>query len=389
MIPSRNSAIWDSTHSVLMLSQRMVGGASEHIKVLGRELQRKGWLVSVAANWSPEFSTVSRDVFETLGMTTHQIDFPSPRINKNSRIAGDVARAGHSLLRLVQSPRPDVVHAHWRSVLPYCAFPHFPPVVFTKHYPGATDWMSNLTYKIPRRMIAISSELEQEMLTESRVSPNRIRRINHGVDEKYAEPPTGTTEELRRSLGLPRSDFVLVSVGRLVHQKNHSLTLEAVRRLRDEGLRLHLVIVGDGPLAGELRQQTAQLRLSEHVTFTGDVEPVPYFDSADAFVLSSLFEGFALAVVEAMMRGLPPIRTQTEGAVDQIESGVSGLLFAPGDLIGLMDSVRLLASDPCLCKRMGDVARERSRTTFTSTRMAKKTEIVYRELFPTHVSHRS
>lgn len=366
---------------VMMIAQSMVGGAAEHIRVLGAALVVCGWEVSVVANWRPGYSTVSAAVFEASGIVTHTVYFPSPLVVRTPRLLLEAAKAGRDLSILVEREQPDIVHAHWRSVLPYCLAPGFPPVVFTKHHAGATDFFSNQFYRrIPSRLIAISEELRNEMCRQSHVPSERVRLVNHGVDPAYSLTHRAEKKKLRRDLGVPEEKLVLISVGRLVAQKDHALTLEAVRRLKDLGHDPHLLLLGEGPLRGSLETRLEELNLEGDVTLAGNIVPGPYLDAADIFVLSSIHEGFALAVVEAMMRGLPPVRTRTGGATDQIQSGVHGFLFPPRDVDRLVEALVFLAQDPAARDAMGSAAKERALSRFTCQGMATRTESVYREI---------
>ena len=101
-----------------------------------------------------------------------------------------------------------------------------------------------------------------------------------------------------------REPVRLISVARLEAPKDHATLLEALGTLR--GFEWELELVGDGPLAGTIREQTVRLGLGERVRFAGYVpDPAPLLAQAHVFVLSSLSEGFPRTILEAMRAGLP------------------------------------------------------------------------------------
>lgn len=119
----------------------------------------------------------------------------------------------------------------------------------------------------------------------------------------------------------------LVSVGRLSHEKGIDLLLEAVALCRDR--RVHVDVVGDGPLRGELEHQARTLGVQGSVAFHGFLaNPYPLVRDADALVLPSRYEGFPNVVLEALACGTPVIATPAAGGLSEIVDGVAGCAVA-------------------------------------------------------------
>jgi len=119
----------------------------------------------------------------------------------------------------------------------------------------------------------------------------------------------------------------LVSAGRLSHQKGFDVLIEALALCRNPDLRL--TILGDGPLRGDLERLAAEQGVAQQVRFLGFQEnPYPFFANADAFVLSSRFEGFPNVVLEALACGTPIVATPAVGGIKEILEAVGGCVLA-------------------------------------------------------------
>lgn len=158
-------------------------------------------------------------------------------------------------------------------------------------------------------------------------------------------------------------DMRLLCVGRLAPAKAQHLLLHALANLRQQGFTgVHLTLVGDGPNTESLRQLRSELHLESQVTLTGalnQTEVAARYAESDAFVLPSFAEGIPVVLMEAMSMGIPCLSTRTAGIPELIEDGVSGLLVAPSDLVGLAARIQELAENTELRQRLGAAGRER------------------------------
>lgn len=151
---------------------------------------------------------------------------------------------------------------------------------------------------------------------------------------------------------------------------------------------LRLDIVGDGPLRPELERMTAQLGLSDSVTFHGWMqrEDLPAaFAAADIFVLPSLDEGMPNVLLEAMASGLPAVATSAGGSAELVISDATGLLVPPGNHRALAEALQVLTRDPDLGRRMGRKARARAEQIFSWRRVALGMEQLARDMVRKHM----
>jgi glycosyltransferase involved in cell wall biosynthesis len=173
------------------------------------------------------------------------------------------------------------------------------------------------------------------------VIPNAVR---------YLQDLGNRTDEAAESIPRP---FVL-AIGRLHEQKGFDLLLAAFHRsgLTQAGWRL--VILGEGPARPDLEQQAAALGLADAVTFPGFVEVGQWLRRADVFVLSSRYEGFPNALMEAMQMQRACISFDCpSGPRDLIENNRDGLLVPPLDVAALSEALQRLAADSALRSRLG------------------------------------
>lgn len=157
----------------------------------------------------------------------------------------------------------------------------------------------------------------------------------------------------------PDGVFRFVCVARLTRQKGQDLLLEAIALARDDLPAFHLTLVGKGDAEDALRARCTELGLDSHVTFAGySSEPVRHLEEADCFVLASRWEGFGVALVEALQVGVLLLATDCEfGPRDIITDAVIGDLVAPESPRALADGLVRAASR---VSAPGDVERRRA-----------------------------
>jgi 1,2-diacylglycerol 3-alpha-glucosyltransferase len=185
-----------------------------------------------------------------------------------------------------------------------------------------------------------------------------ITVIENGVDLRpFHTPPVPLTKS---TLGLPATAVVAAYVGRLSPEKNLPCLLQQFAQARRDCPDLHLLLVGEGPLAGALRQQVNELGIETAVHFTGELantQVANHLAAADFFVTASISEVHPLTLIEALAAGLPIAAPAAPGIVDIVTSGQTGLLTTPADLAR---SILSLAQHPVQRQRMAAAARRAS-----------------------------
>lgn len=149
----------------------------------------------------------------------------------------------------------------------------------------------------------------------------------------------------------------IVSVGRLIPQKNPSMLLQAFSKIAKQYPEYQLVYYGAGELSKQLMEEAEQQGIQEQVVFRGAVSDVyEQTKQASLFVMSSHYEGMPNALLEAMCIGLPVISTRVSGAVDVIHHHQNGALVDCGDVEALSKEMGLVLSDKALAEEYANNA---------------------------------
>lgn len=146
----------------------------------------------------------------------------------------------------------------------------------------------------------------------------------------------------------------IVSVGRLMPQKNQILLIKAFEEIHNEYPDYILTIYGEGPMRKVLTEEIEQLKLEKYVRLPGSMKDViDRIASAELFILTSDYEGMPNALIEAMCLGLPVISTSVSGATDLIDSGENGILIDLNNKNDLVRAMRDLITNDKLRIKLG------------------------------------
>ncbi len=166
-----------------------------------------------------------------------------------------------------------------------------------------------------------------------------------------------------------------------MREKDQETLIRAVAAARQENERVHLVIVGDGPLRSRLASLAQELELGDRVTFTGAVQRAQVYEilhASDLFVMSSITEGFCNGVVEAMAARRPVVVTQA-GALPEVV-GQSGWFVPPQTPGAIVNAIKEIAALPRQeIDAVTDAARRRVEDCFTIQKTARAYETIYRQ----------
>lgn len=202
---------------------------------------------------------------------------------------------------------------------------------------------------------------------------DRFEYLPNGVDlERFS---AGSRDDTRAAAGLASSELLLLAVANLRPVKNLPLLLRASRRLLERGLTHRVWVVGEGDERRMLEGLSRELGLNSTVRFLGAVPDLPArYAAADAFVLTSQFEGMPTVVLEAFAAGLPVVATAV-GDVPTLCRD-TGLLVPPDDLDALVDALTRVLRDGALREMLSRSAKDVSQR-YSIERMIRS----YAEIF--------
>jgi rhamnosyl/mannosyltransferase len=307
------------------------------------------------------------------------------------------------MVRRVRESRADIVHIHWpnpTAVLAYLASRHRGHLVFTYHSDIIRQKLLRkpfwpvLRHALKRaRAIIATSPNYVETSPILRKFSDRCRVVPFGIPlAEFNQVNAFEVSRIRREYG-PR---IVLGVGRLVYYKGFEFLIRAMRDV--EGC---LLIVGNGPLRGELEREAREAGVHERVAFLTDVADVrPYYHAADVFALSSvarseafgivqLFalssvarsEAFGIVQLEAMACRKPVINTRLDSGVAFVSlDGQTGLTVEPSNAAALGRAINTLLDNPTLAAEYGEAGRRRVEQEFSLDAMTRRTLRVYEEV---------
>ncbi|HET7425394.1 MAG TPA: glycosyltransferase [Gemmatimonadales bacterium] len=362
---------------ILFLSTSMgMGGADSQLLTAAEELQTRGhdvFIVSLTA-LGPMGERA-----RALGIRTESLEMargvPDPR-------------GFLRLLRYVRGWRPDVVHSHMvhanlmaralRLATP------LPVLVSTIHniYEGGPLKMAayRLSNGLVDHMTIISEAAAERFIRERIVPPELLTVVPNGVDADLYRPVAPEVRQARRqSLGLGER-FAWLAVGRFEVAKDYPNMLRAFAQVHAHEPGAVLLLVGRGALQAETEALARELALGDSVRFLGVRNDVPELVSAaDAYVMSSAWEGMPMVLLEAAAGGLPIVTTRVGGNQEAVLDGESGLLVPPQDSDALGSAMlRLMRSSGEERRRMGERGRAHVRTHHGLARVVDRWLEVYR-----------
>jgi glycosyltransferase involved in cell wall biosynthesis len=208
---------------------------------------------------------------------------------------------------------------------------------------------------------------------------DKCRIVPYGIDLEQFSPRHEALEAARRIREEHGGRPLLLGVGRLIYYKGFEFAIRALEQVPEA----KLLLIGDGPLRGELAALARRSGVADRVVFVGDVlnELVtPYYLACDAYVMPSIArsEAFGIVQIEAMACGLPVINTALDSGVPFVSlDGKTGLTVPPSDATALAAAVRRLLSEPELRARLGAAGRLRAQAEFSKATLKRRLLAVY------------
>lgn len=351
------------TRALLVTETLGAGGAERSLLSLVPALEKLGVRCEVATLHSPD--TLAPEL-ERRGVIVHRLQL---------RHRWDLPRAVWRLGRLAR--RFDVVHANNFFPGIYVGLTSLvvrsPVRVMTFHnlgydsFPATTTWLRFRKWfdgLVQRhgidRWIAVSAAAAQSYRSHLRLADVEV--VPPGLDLREIDDAAQSDPHILGDLGVRTGGAVIAVVARFVVEKAHLDLIDMVSRLRNAGRDVVLVLVGDGPLRGDIEGRARAQGFGDHIIFAGyrdHATAIAIVAAADVVVSASTHEGFSLALSEAMQVGTPIVATAVGGVPELV--GDAAILVPPRQPSSLADGVESVLDDDQLRDRLISAGRTRMR----------------------------
>jgi len=202
--------------------------------------------------------------------------------------------------------------------------------------------------------------------------------VHNGIDLVKFNPDCAKRKNLRTELNIAQDAFVICFIGRMTAQKDPLTLIKAFKEINSEYSNAVLLMVGDGELKEKAIALTRELGLEKSVIFQRsrtDVADILF--SSDIFCLPSLWEGFPIALLEAMAMRKAVVATEVDGSVEIIQNKKNGILVKPQNIQMLANAIKELIQNNSLKEELSIAAQQTILNDFDVKKMTKKIEDVY------------
>ena len=243
--------------------------------------------------------------------------------------------------------------------------------------------LDRFTMRLADKIVAVSQRLEKFYIENEGIPKEKIITINNAIDLETIEQfkKNYDRQTFRTGMGIGGDVTVIGIVGDLVKRKGHDCMIEAARIILKKNDKVVFLIVGEGPLKGDLIKKINDYCISDNFIFTGHVKNVFHHLAAmDIFVLPSFAEGISRALMESMAMGISAVCSDIDGNLEAVVAGETGFIFPVNDYQMLVDKLLFLIRDEELRKEIGGRARARVKEKFDIRNLTRKYEELYTEL---------
>lgn len=288
--------------------------------------------------------------------------------------------AARKLARIIDENAIDVIHMHWTKDLPIAVMAKVlskkkPKLVQTRNMTMTRfkdDFYHRFLYKHMDLILPVTHQVAQQI---ERFIPQQVRPKIEVLYMGSDQPEVLSQEEIRaykEEIGAREDEFVIGMVGRIEHTKGQYLLIEAVEKLKEQGVAVKVYMVGhamEERYELMLSKMVMEKGLEDSIKFLGFTKnPHRFMQACDCLVLATACETFGLVLIEAMQVGTAVIATNQCGPLEIIEDGESGLLFEKNSSDDLARKIAELQADKNLCSVISENGKKRAAEQFSSVK---------------------
>ena len=354
-------------------------GSTTHMYAVAKNLIERGHEVYILSR-GPGDDPSAIYIFEKTkleGVKFVKLPFPLFKkislFTKSQQLVSYIFAIPFTLFQLFKL-KPDVVHVHYPVTTYLAAIYRFltsKKFIVTHHITGIPKHLLN---RKGDYVIAISRELEEDLISSYKYDKNQVKLIFNGVRDHNISQVNNYVSVLRQTYGIPQDTVLFGFVGSISHRKGLDIIVKAFSNCKH--LKIHLIVLGNGEVDW-LNQLINEHEIGEMTTLIPFRDPTDIYYMMDALILPSRQEGFPLVPLEAMMMKKPVIRSNIQGADDQIIDGINGFLFESENHLQLANIIEKIALNQNMLMDLGNNAYNHAVTNFSENYMIDKMLEVY------------
>lgn len=303
------------------------------------------------------------------GSLAHELDASGIPVRACQKREGVDFRALLRARRAVRAHATEVLHthnavAHYQGVLATRGL-GIRYVINTRHGmggnqpPGRREWLFRRAMNATDKVVAVCEAARRDAVRRGLVPAEKAAVVPNGIRLSAFQSGTNAMHEhIVQMLKLPEHTQVIGTVGRLNWAKDQVNLIRAFARVHASRPDTALLLIGEGELRQTLHDCAISEGVADHVYFLGDRNDVhSLLQGLDLFVLSSLSEGYSMALLEACATGLPIVATDVGGNGEIIRDGDNGRLVPAEDSDALATAMLALLREPAHALAQGNAAR--------------------------------
>lgn len=378
--------------SVFGIEPCRIGGAERYARELSVQLGERGWLSVLCFLKEPPEPVRS------------YLQLPNVRIEVIEGSWRTRWRAVTGMRRVLRKYRPEILHLHFTGFIgPYpwlaklCSVKQVfftdhssqPEGYVTRRAPFWKRYLARLINLPMTRVVTVSEYGYRCVSGRDLVPADRIEMVYNSADLAHASNSPERAADFRRKYLIPEDRTLVTQVSWIIPEKGIADLLAAAGLVIAQNPDVHFAFVGEGAYRERYTNQTAELGLEGHVTWTGQIDdPMAkgVFAAADVVCQVSRWEEvFGYVIAEAMSCSKPLVATRVGGIPEIVEDGRTGFVVERGDVRAMADRILELAADRDLRDRMGLAGREATEDKFDLERNVERVLESYRISAPAAV----
>lgn len=291
------------------------------------------------------------------------------------------------LIALIKREKPQVIHTHLQNAdiiaglaARLCAVPQVSTFHGTYRNPGLLEGLKQrMRVFLPQRIVAVSQDTARYCSQVLKAKPSKVSVIYNGIDiDRFSA--AGDSVLKKEDLGVAADEKIIFAFGRLEYEKGHQYLIEAIACLKKKnpGIKIKLLIAGEGSLKPKLSEMIDCNGLSEDALLLGGRSDIPeLLKIADIVVNPSLSEGLPVTCLEAMAAGKAIIATGVGGVNELFSDRTDAIIIKPAEAQAIASAIQDLLADRVLAEKIGRNAREKVGKYYSADKMLEKLLYIY------------